>query len=815
MFFIPLPVALPFEQPPQSRMETFNIALIGAAGVGKSSFIQRVLGYSKPPVGHITNTRVTIENVPYLTILIELDLEYFDINPDREIQWPKQVAGQIMPRVDGALILYDVMNRESITELPQTLSALSNSAMPTVLVATKCDNPENTRQINTEGVSTEDTSVVASFKMSSNVPESARNCLNSILKAAITNRRGPDGTNRRRAASVAHLDTPPDNSNGRPMSQNSKHSRASSDLSLVRGFTAPSGADFHRVGSSKPPRIDFPSPLSSTLYLPESADEDSSHAISNMLRTPGGVRLDRGPEGFDIEESDAESMRHSEDIPILQRGDEIFLDRPAKAMGMPFDELVDRIIALKMTRADNNFADIFLCLYRKFSSPSELFRAILSRLDQVKDDKNSHYLTKTATELRIIEVVAKWVLSYPGDFARPTTKGLLEDFIGNLTSQPIFNAAAVQMRRQIESNVVEDDDTMWERSDDWEEGSETDVSTKDGSDLTSSVGNLQIDGTKESGHTEQRRASASSDLSHTGRQGQPIHFQFHTCEDYERAAATLVPSETLPLTKSRYNIFMQMSDEDIADELTRIDWIMFSSIRIRDLVRDVSLSHAQKEKCRSLRNVNRMIQHFNHVARWVANMVLIRDKAKHRALMLEKFMNISLKLRQLNNYNGLAAVLAGINSTAVHRLAQTRLLVPQDVQRRFARLVLLMGTQKSHFAYRLAWENSPLPRIPFMPLHRRDLVSAEEGSRTFVGPQGDRVNWKKFEVLGEVLLPIMRSQGTPYPNLTKHLEVLQMILDCNLCADDEDIYQRSLAVESASGVSNEPMKKRFPWFAKQ
>ncbi|KAG8423294.1 hypothetical protein J3458_000199 [Metarhizium acridum] len=268
------------------------------------------------------------------------------------------------------------------------------------------------------------------------------------------------------------------------------------------------------------------------------------------------------------------------------------------------------------------------------------------------------------------------------------------------------------------------------------------------------------------------------------------------------------------MNKFRYHIFMGISGDDFADELTRIDWIMFSSIRIRDFVRHVSLSAAQKDKCKSLQNVNRMISHFNHIAKWVANMILLRDKAKHRAQMLEKFMNIALGLRRLNNYNGLAAVLAGINGTAIHRLAQTRALVPADVQKRFARLVILMGTQKSHFAYRLAWENSPLPRIPFIPLHRRDLVSAEEGSKTFVGPNDDRINWKKFEVLGEVLLPIMKSQGTAYPNLAKHETARDLILGCRMPTDDEEIYQRSLQLESSASGPIEPSKKKFPWFAK-
>lgn len=501
-----------------------------------------------------------------------------------------------------------------------------------------------------------------------------------------------------------------------------------------------------------------------------------------MLRTPG-IRLDAGGDTFlDVDESDGDSYRYSDDIPILQRNDEGVGDRPARSMGVSFDELVDRLIAQKMSRADNNFADIFLCLYRKFAAPAQLFSALRARLERVKEDKGTHYLLKTETQLRIVEVIAKWVSSYPGDFARPTTRRNLEELIRHLSTEPIFAAAAHQMRVYLESKVIEDDDTGWAKSDEDPESSHNALERKisnRGSEMSERVSSLQLDES-----TDQRRPSQSSEVSDRGGRT-PARFQFHSYEDYEREAATMVPTATFPLNKIRYRIFMEIDPDDIADEMTRIDWVMFSSIRIRDFVRHVSLTQEQKEKCKSLINVTRMINHFNHVAKWVANMILIRDKAKHRAPCLEKFMVIATKLRKLNNYNGLAAVLAGINGTAIHRLAQTRALVAPDVQKQFARLVLLMGTQKSHFAYRLAWENSPLPRIPFIPLHRRDLVSAEEGSRTFVGPNGDRINWKKFEILGEVLLPIMKSQGQPYPNLNKHEGSRELILDCKMMTDDE------------------------------
>lgn len=632
------------------------------------------------------------------------------------------------------------------------------------------------------------------------------------VTATATDSSGP----RRRATSSANPESPSD-----PTSPQSKHNRANSELSLVKGFSpTPPANPRGQSLASRPGRMNLQNnftipdpqdapPLSAHPAFRQDKSQDSSDPASKLVPpSKGGPSIARISDNsfLDMEESDADSSnRYSDDIPILQRNDDSFLDKPTKVVGVTFDELVDRLVAQTMSRADNNFCDIFLCLYRKFAAPGELFDAILARLQKYTDDKGTHYLPRTATQLRIVNVVAKWVSSYPGDFASRSTSRKLDAFINELAGDPVFAAAAQEMRGQLQSRVVVDDDTGWARTDpdvDQESGvsrnqhppSPVLQKSHAHGELNEEMGNLNID--EEHGEAMERKESHADSTLSAGAMSpiQSLAPSYQTVEDYEREASSMVPRSMIPLTKFRYHIFMDTSDDDFADEMTRIDWVMFSSIRLRDLVRHVSLSLEEKEKCRSLNNVNRMISHFNHIARWVANMILIRDKAKHRALVLEKFMNIALKLRQLNNYNGLAAVLAGINGTAIHRLAQTRALVPADVQKRFARLVLLMGTQKSHFAYRLAWENSPFPRIPFIPLHRRDLVSAEEGSRTFVGANGDRINWKKFEVLAEVILPIMKSQVVPYPNLTKHDTAREFILDCRMPTDEEVSYPFSFTI---------------------
>lgn len=96
-----------------------------------------------------------------------------------------------------------------------------------------------------------------------------------------------------------------------------------------------------------------------------------------------------------------------------------------------------------------------------------------------------------------------------------------------------------------------------------------------------------------------------------------------------------------------------------------------------------------------------------------------------------------------------------------------------------------MGTQKSNFAYRLAWANTSSERIPFLPLHRRDLVFAEEGNRTYLSGDVERINWKKFDIMGDVIVGIQKSQGTPYPDISRNDEVQRLILDGIFSKDDD------------------------------
>jgi hypothetical protein len=328
--------------------------------------------------------------------------------------------------------------------------------------------------------------------------------------------------------------------------------------------------------------------------------------------------------------------------------------------GMTFDELVDRLVALPMSKQDSKFSSIFLCLYRKFAAPSTLLNALISRFDK-NESSNADQLARMADQLRLLNVIASWASDYPGDFAYPKTRKRINDFVTTLEKSHFYMFAAKEIGSYLDSNA-EDDDAGWA----FQDGDVDDASFAetffDNSGRSSPVpfltGTYDDDEEEEDPiysmsaldlsdgpHDSTSRLSGTLSISsNTDRPSSTLNqsFTILSLEAAQKEALRLELSGRTSLSKIQWRFFMETPEEEFARELTRIDWIMYNSFRPRDLVRHVSISGVDKDKIRSLQNVNRMIKQFNHLAFFVASMILLRDKPKHRARCLEKFMGIAV-----------------------------------------------------------------------------------------------------------------------------------------------------------------------------
>ncbi|KDB25654.1 hypothetical protein H109_02517 [Trichophyton interdigitale MR816] len=834
------------------QLPQVNLAVVGAAGVGKSTFVKCALDLKQTPLVRSSIKKMSMDGAIYVVRLLEIAIHKITLDDRGRIVWPKCLGEQALPPIDGVLCLFDSTDLRSVSQYPQVLDALRKSTnIPFLVIACKCDGPQNESQQDPLTLVQACRSLLGLKvqRISASHPESHKKCISTILRAIIM--RSADvassTTDRLPLSASSSPNLAPSGSSSsssnssttlllrQPVPRNRPHTRANSEN------PRPSTSDTIRSDRSGGGGGGHADTFSSSTLAP-GAHGGSRYARSNSQpvppRTPPGSTIsNRSASETIVEDSPPgkaryrnlrTTWRHSSGSDafssFLDMDDELDDSRSAGSpssqtqpkekqddTGCTLDELVDRLLSLPLSKQDAKFPAIFLCLYRKFATPFKVLTAIITRFEHINCSR-SPLLTRHADQLRFLNVLAQWVSEYPGDFAGAKTRRLLIEFIASLEKNIVFAFAAKEMNSYLEK-FVEDDDLCWAYTDEDSLPDSTDPFVDTTSNrMSQSMGNFNIS------DMDLDLSSQNSNLSTTSsadRAGSISSQSFRTLLTVESAQQEAQKLELVPrnlLTKTQWRIFMDIPDEEFAREVTRMDWIMYSSFRPRELIRHVSLSGPNKGKSSAyLENVNRMIKSFNHLAFFVASMVLLRDKAKHRAQALEKFMNISLKLRQLNNYNALGAVIAGLNGTPVSRLSQTRELVPPTLQKQFMSVVILMSTEKSHFAYRLAWGNSFNERIPFLPLHLRDLVSAEEGNKTFVGANNDRINWRKFEVMGDVILSIQQSQKTSFPTYTKHDITQWLILEAKFAGDEEELYSRSMQVEaSASGIPD-PGRKRFVW----
>ena len=194
-------------------MHEINIAVLGASGVGKSSFIQRVFDHRAPPTLTVTPRKMSIDGEEYTVRLIELPFDELDFDLDNHITWPDMADNRPMPPIDGVLALYDVMNKESLADVPETLrkrttsrthpsqpwlndhltGAVYKSSIPFHLVACKCDNHPNLRSIDPASVSQRAKALigaVSTFETSETQPGTQKRCLFALLRLIVTHRSG-------------------------------------------------------------------------------------------------------------------------------------------------------------------------------------------------------------------------------------------------------------------------------------------------------------------------------------------------------------------------------------------------------------------------------------------------------------------------------------------------------------------------------------------------------------------------------------------------------------------------------------------------
>ncbi|KAF6079212.1 RAS guanyl releasing protein 4 [Phyllostomus discolor] len=128
-------------------------------------------------------------------------------------------------------------------------------------------------------------------------------------------------------------------------------------------------------------------------------------------------------------------------------------------------------------------------------------------------------------------------------------------------------------------------------------------------------------------------------------------------------------------------LFDHLEAEELAQHLTYLEFRSFQVITPQDL-RDYVLQ-GSVQGCSALEG---SVGLSNSVSRWVQVMVLSRPGPSQRAQVLDKFIHVAQRLRQLQNFNTLMAVTGGLCHSAISRLKDSHAHLSPDSTKELAAL---------------------------------------------------------------------------------------------------------------------------------
>ncbi|XP_074926687.1 RAS guanyl-releasing protein 4 isoform X2 [Chelonoidis abingdonii] len=234
-------------------------------------------------------------------------------------------------------------------------------------------------------------------------------------------------------------------------------------------------------------------------------------------------------------------------------------------------------------------------------------------------------------------------------------------------------------------------------------------------------------------------------------------------------------------------LFDHLDAAELAEHLSYLEFKAFCRISYVDYRSYVLQGSVQENLA-----LERSVALCNSISQWVQVMILNRPTPQQRAEVFTKFIRVTQKLRQLQNFNTLMAVLGGLCHSAISRLKDTHALLPQEVTKTLAEMTELLSSCCNYSAYRRAYSECSGFKIPIVGVHLKDLVSLHEALPDRLRGQ---LNLSKLQGLYQQAQELQALQQATPPFAANKDLVHLLTLSLDLYYTDDEIYELSYARE--------------------
>uniref|UniRef100_UPI00398F1AA3 RAS guanyl-releasing protein 1-like n=1 Tax=Pristiophorus japonicus TaxID=55135 RepID=UPI00398F1AA3 len=235
-------------------------------------------------------------------------------------------------------------------------------------------------------------------------------------------------------------------------------------------------------------------------------------------------------------------------------------------------------------------------------------------------------------------------------------------------------------------------------------------------------------------------------------------------------------------------LFDHLEPTELAEHLSYLEFKSFCRLSYLDY-RSYMVSGCVRENPALERSVSLV----NGISQWVQLMILNRPTPAQRAEVFTKFIHVAQKLRLLQNFNTLMAVIGGLCHSAISRLKETSSYLSQEVTKMLNEMTDLLSSCSNYSNYRRVFSECTGFKIPILGVHLKDLVSLNEALPDYI--EDCKINLNKLQQLYSRISELIQIQASTPPFEANKDLVHLLTLSLDLYYTEDEIYELSYAKE--------------------
>ncbi|KAI0865437.1 ras guanine nucleotide exchange factor domain-containing protein [Xylaria cubensis] len=446
---------------------------------------------------------------------------------------------------------------------------------------------------------------------------------------------------------------------------------------------------------------------------------------------------------------------------------ELMFNKDGQVVGGSLPALVERLTTHETT-PDAMFVSAFYLTFRLFCTPTELVEVLIERFDYVGESPN----IADAVRLRVYNVFKLWLESH----WRESTDGEALPSIAHFAE---FKLGLV--RPSASKHLTE----LVQR--------------------VSSLENLAL-------------SRLASSMSKPNTSTAPF-----TSADAAVPVSILSKSQQSLLSNWKMGgsspSILDFDSIELARQITLKQMSIFSSIKPEELLGSQWMKNGGIDSP----NVKAMSGFSNDLSNLVADTILQHSEVKKRAAIIKQWIKVAHQCLELNNYDGLMAIVCSLNSSVISRLRKTWDIISHKRREIFRTLHTIVEPTNNNKVLRARLQGHVPPCLPFLGMFLTDLTFVDIGNpatRQLPGVslsgQGITViNFDKHNRTAKIIGDLQRFQipyrMTEIPDLQEWLQA-QIVRTKELDQSNVQVsyYRKSLRLEPRETALRTPVEGPVP-----